>query len=105
MTKLFIDDIRECPEGFSCARTSSDAIDWVKKNGCPDFISFDHDLGGEDTTMAFVNWFIGGVLDKEIVLPKDFRYNIHSANPVGSENLRSKLENLLAFLDGSEVIY
>lgn len=95
---LYIDDIRS-PKGTfdKITRTSAETIQCMKINGCPTYISFDHDLGGEDTAMKIINWMIDYDLDNPGFIPKGFEYNIHSANPVGKENIDSLLKSYLKF--------
>lgn len=59
----------------------------LAQHGMPHLISLDHDLGGDDTTIIFIKWCI----DNGYVPPKTF--NIHSANPVGRENLHWCMQN------------
>ena len=92
---LFIDDLREVSyisnivspfveSDWKVCRTSSDAISCVIEHGIPEFISFDHDLGEEDTVMVFLKkWTVLFPLNK---FPD---YYIHSSNPVGKENIES----------------
>ena len=87
--KLWIDDIRPAPAGWVWAKTSGMALS-ILNDYHVDEISFDHDLGGEDTAYP-VACFIeeqayGGVNNKMI-------WHIHSANPVGVKNIRSAMEN------------
>lgn len=98
MTKLFIDDIRE-PKGkdFVVIRSYSDAIYYMRQNGCPKFISFDHDLG-DNVRSGFdiAKWMVERDLnDKGTFIPNEFTYNVHSANPVGSQNITGLLNNYL----------
>ena len=59
MNRLFIDDLRQPPDELWVAvRSSTQAINWLTKHGCPTEISFDHDLGGDDTAMQVVHWMI-----------------------------------------------
>lgn len=95
--KLFIDDIRN-KDGWEIARSSLEAISFIKANGIPSVISFDHDLGGDDTSMVFINEMITLVLDAELKLPSNFSYIVHSANPVGAENIKSKMDSFLRFI-------
>lgn len=100
--KLFLDDERFPPgediSGWVICRTSAGAIDFVKTCGWPSFISFDHDLGGDDTAMTFVDWITTQVLDEgRANLP--FDYFVHSQNPIGAENIQVKLDNLSYFLE------
>lgn len=96
---LFLDDERfpgaSAPKHTIIARSSAEAIDAVQKFGCPQHIDFDHDLGDDDTSIKFINWFIEAVLDDLIVIPQRFTYAIHSQNPVGRDNINSKMEGLL----------
>lgn len=95
---LFIDDVRDLEyidtshtSEWHVARNSNDAIRLVSKYGLPTFISFDHDLGGADTSMRFLRWLEHdtGWLDK---CPPP-RYRVHSSNPVGSQNIISFMES------------
>jgi len=89
---MFIDDIRPCPDRFDDAvRSSDEAIAMMGRDGCPRFISFDHDLGGDDTAMRVVNWMIEKDMDEPGWIPEPFNWDVHSANPVGKENINSKL--------------
>src|SRR5574343_1662990 len=110
---LFIDDERFPPEksvrDFAIARTSQEAINMMKEYVCPEFISFDHDLGGDDTAVIVVNWMINKDLDRrsygidDLFIPNDFQFDVHSQNPVGAKNIRELLNSYLTFrksLDG-----
>ena len=99
MIKLFIDDLRNpINDEWIVVRSSQEAIEWLSKNGIPDCISFDHDLGGEDTAIVIVNWMIERLLDEHLVFPKGFTYIVHSANPVGRENIIGKVEGIIKHL-------
>ena len=86
---LYIDDIRtpqlQC---WAIARSSQEAMDWVDKNGIPDIISFDHDLGGDDTVMVFLKKFVEKYPDGYKI-----KYYIHSANPIGRLNIQSFIDS------------
>jgi len=94
--KLWLDDqwdepempFRHPTEDFTPARSSAEAIQLVEEKGIPTFISFDHDLGGEDKAIAFINWLTEMHYDE--VVPD---YQIHSANPPGRDNIRAKMES------------
>jgi hypothetical protein len=92
---MYLDDIRNpFDKGFMICRSSQDAISCVEKHGMPIFISFDHDLGGDDTSMKFIHWLSNQLADGNLKFPKEFMYYIHSANPVGKENIRGLMTNL-----------
>lgn len=60
-------------------------------------ISFDHDLGGDDTAMVVVKRLIELDMDADgSFIPRDFTFHVHSANPVGGENIRALLAQYLA---------
>jgi hypothetical protein len=85
--KLYLDDIRNPPNSdYVVARSSEEAIIICKAQGMPDFMSLDHDLGGEDTTMVFLHRLVQEVWNGTDDPPQ---YQIHSANPVGSKNIES----------------
>lgn len=85
---------------------------WITKNGLPDGICFDHDLGydivlekmstgmsktkaqkerrGTKTGMDCAKWLVEYCLDNKLPLPP---YNIQSANPAGKENIDGLLKS------------
>jgi len=92
---LFLDDLRELsyigPKDISewkIARSSSEAIGIIKEFGFPEFISFDHDLGEDDTATGFLKCWICEFPD--VPFPK---YAIHSSNPIGSANIKSFIDS------------
>ena len=91
MYRMFIDDIRNPPPGdWVVVRSSSEALEYIQTNGMPEFISFDHDLGGDDTTMVFLRSLVKSLWDGTNNIPD---YTVHSANPVGSKNIVSFMES------------
>jgi hypothetical protein len=85
--KLYIDDVRPCPDGFILAKSSREAITIVELRGLPEYISFDHDLGEDDSSMVFLKW-LSNYIDNP-----SFNYTVHSANPVGRDNIISFIES------------
>jgi hypothetical protein len=90
---------------------------WITENGMPGFISFDHDLADEHYTpekywsnyeaskayqdaqnyqektgMDCAKWLADYCMDNNTILPK---FYVHSANPVGADNIRRFLNNFL----------
>lgn len=92
--KLFIDDERYPvhENEWTVARDFDDACFLVIKQGIPNQISFDHDLGQGPTGAAFANWLINYMLDNNIKFPKNFQYFVHSQNPIGAQNIRGKID-------------
>ena len=91
-----------------------DFVEWIEVNGLPEMISFDHDLG-EDLAMDLVSngvnkkvartikrdsksgydaakWLVDDSIDNDMDLPM---FGVHSANPVGAENIRRLLTNYM----------
>lgn len=90
--KLWIDDqiedpntpARHIPDGFIGAASSYDAMILVKVKGLPAYIDFDHDLGGEDTSMKFLNKLVEMYPNGPVP-----EFQVHSQNPIGTRNIIS----------------
>lgn len=99
--KLFLDDLRNPANAdwdWVIVRSSEEAMQVLHNHGMPRFISFDHDLGGEDTAIIFILKMIDMCLDDPSTkFPRD--YFVHSANPVGAENIRGLMDCFIKFLD------
>ena len=92
--RLFIDDIRQpASPGWVVARSSEEAKTIVLEYGMPATISFDHDLGGDDTAFKFMWWLINGHLDEKWNLITVQSVQIHSANPEGARKLIALWDN------------
>jgi len=99
--KLFIDDERTPPNNtWTVVRSYEEAIKKIKEKGSPDFISFDHDLGLGKTGDDFAKWLIDQHLDGNIQFKNNFKFKVHSANPVGKENITKRLNNFLKHIRG-----
>ncbi len=124
---LFLDDIRMPidasgytkesmfeTESWEIVRNFQEFVDFINKNGLPDFISFDHDLADEhytpeeywhdyEVSKAYqesqnykektgydcAKWLIEYCMDNNKSLPG---FYCHSMNPVGKDNIISILE-------------
>src|ERR1044071_4353893 len=94
--KLFLDDLLDPPNGLSwwIARSYEEAVTLVQKHGFPEHVSFDHDLGDGPTGMDFAHYMIEIDLDHGI-MPKNFTYTVHSANPIGEKNIEALLDGYI----------
>lgn len=91
MYQLFLDDLRMPPKDgrtWIIARSMADAIHCIDTLGMPVHISFDHDLGNNvPSGKDLANWLVDYIMDhKYTVIP--FTWQVHSANPVGADNIR-----------------
>ncbi len=102
--RMYIDDLRTpSPEemvanDYVIVRSSQKAIDYIEEHGLPAFISFDHDLGRDDTAMKLVNFIVDSLLDDKFSMDQDFDFKIHSANPIGAANIDAKMRNIIKFM-------
>lgn len=95
--RLYIDDIRTPKSKFDLiTRSSKETIEFLKNNVCPNYISFDHDLGGDDTSIPIIKFLVNLDMDMDgQYIPYDFDFNVHSANPVGAANIESYINSYL----------
>lgn len=100
MIKLYLDDLRPIPNEFIGVRSYTEFINYINQNGLPDFISFDHDLGLEESGFDCAKWLVNYCLDKKIGLPE---FTVHSQNPVGKKNIESLLNNFIKSNDSNSL--
>ncbi len=92
MKKLYLDDIRNPKsKGWTVVRNYEEFVQYIDQNGLPDEISFDHDLG-EDVKTGYdcAKWLCEYCWMNGIPIPP---YNVHSANPVGRDNIIGTLKS------------
>lgn len=102
MKKLYLDDLRPLPnDSYFLVRSYDEAVNYVKQNGIPNFISFDHDLGvNENDNLLpsgydFAKWLVEMDMENIFIFPNDFSFFVHSANPIGKTNIETYLNNYL----------
>jgi len=100
--KMFLDDERFPAEesGWDICRSFDEAVAFVKTNGIPAMISFDHDLGTGKTGHDFAKWLCEHMLDNHI--EPTFAYYVHSQNPIGKANIEGLLEAFFRSQDSGE---
>lgn len=110
---LFLDDLRNPGDvtwillphynDWIIVRSYDAAIKHVIEHGWPTFISFDHDLGdvefvdNEKSGYTFANWLVEYSLDGN-TMPVDFKFTVHSKNPIGAKKITSLLENYMKYV-------
>ena len=87
---LYLDDIRQTPENFERVYDYDEFVNFINKNGVPEFISFDHDLGEGKTGFDCAKFLVEFCLDNGV---SDINFQVHSQNPVGKENIEKLLDN------------
>ena len=110
--KLFLDDIRTIDmvydktmeSDFDIVRTYEEFITYINKNGLPNFISFDNDLGlGKNGKVAPDGFAAAKWLVYESGLDlKNLEFKVHSANPVASKQIKGLLNNYIKYLKTTE---
>lgn len=124
MKRLFLDDVRipvDCVlymrdgriylEEWDIVRNYDDFVNYIKDNGIPDIISFDHDLADEHYSPVMndedkynqlyvhfkektgndcAKWLCEYCVKNGLPLPE---YRVHSMNPVGRDNIISTLKS------------
>lgn len=111
-TEIYKLDINE----WNVVRSYQEFVDYIEKEGVPDFISFDHDLSDEHySTKMYENndsynelykdfkektgydcakWLLNYCSLNSLPIPE---FNIHSMNPVGRENIKNIFESYKKF--------
>ena len=102
-----VSDLNIYHEEWDIVRSHGQFVKWIEKNGLPDLISFDHDLGmvqewkiidewfdidnnREYTGMDSAKWLVDYCIDNDLKLPD---FIVHSANPSGYENINGLLKS------------
>lgn len=129
---LWLDDVRDPFKSYWVERYSpigtdveinwvasyNDFVNYVKEEGVPDGVCFDHDLGEEYIKFYFENgghenppnpldgtfveksgydaakWLCDYCYDNKLPIPP---YNIQSSNPVGKQNIDSYIKNFIKY--------
>lgn len=118
----YLDEAKTVPDGFASidwVLNYEQFVKWIEKYGLPTAISFDHDLADEHYTpeeywhpyevsksyqdaqtyqektgMDCAKWLVEYCMDNSKTLPK---FYVHSANPVGADNILGILNNYNKF--------
>ena len=78
--------------------TVEGAIDWIERNGCPNFISFDNDLKRELEGKDLAKWLVNKDLDENgAFIPEDFEFFVHSQNIEAKKSIYSLLNEYFSF--------
>ena len=88
--RVWLDDVRAMPAGFDVhVKTAPEAIQLIRTNEVQS-ISLDHDLG--DIANAGTGYDVACEIEKRVTEGhKPPRWMVHSANPVGRDNMIAAL--------------
>lgn len=107
--KLFLDDVRSIAmvysnfteDDFIIVRNFNDFKSTIIEKGLPSFISFDNDLGLDESGeiapdgYAAAKWL---VYESGLNL-RNLQFKVHSANPVASQQIQGLLDNYIRYLN------
>ncbi|MCR6641680.1 MAG: hypothetical protein NVV82_22485 [Sporocytophaga sp.] len=85
---------------FDVVRNYDDFVNYIKNNGLPDFISFDNDLGLDESGEVGADGYAEAkrlVYESGIDL-RNLKFKVHSANPVAAIQIEGLLRNYMKFL-------
>jgi hypothetical protein len=91
--KLYVDDAREAPTGWTVARTFEEAMQRIASGKVTE-LSLDHDLGAEGTETGYdiLKMIERAMMQVGFVPPEKIK--IHTANPAGYRNMKLALESI-----------
>ncbi|WP_431028144.1 cyclic-phosphate processing receiver domain-containing protein [Lysinibacillus sp. LZ02] len=102
---LYVDDLRDCPEGFTIARNVEEAIRYIENHRIH-ILSLDHDLGEDENGSLLPNGYdlVKYICEKGL---RADRIYIHTDNGVGRENMFHTLKaaQRRGFIDKDIEIY
>lgn len=91
--KVFLDDVRDAPDGWRRAYTVREAIALLEAGGVTD-VSLDHDLGDEATCGTGYDvlvWIEEAVATRGLVPP---RIAVHSANVAARQRMMLAVQSI-----------
>lgn len=89
--RLWLDDLRPAPDGWTHARTAAEAMALLA-HGDVEEVSLDHDLGPEEAGPGYA---VAAWIEEAAAFGRipPLRWSVHSANPVGRERMAAALES------------
>jgi Cyclic-phosphate processing Receiver domain len=95
--KVWLDDVREAPDGWVHVTTPGEAIELLR-SGEVEEISLDHDLGLATPESERTGYDVLAWLEEAVATcPWNHRVpviHIHSANPVGSQRMEQAIKSI-----------
>jgi hypothetical protein len=97
---LYIDDERNprvSTRNWVIARSGEQVFAILREKGCPEFVSFDNDLGEEIEGYDIAKFLVEQDLNNPGYIPDNFHFIVHSANIIAGKSIWALLTNYLAF--------
>jgi hypothetical protein len=90
--KIFLDDIRNAPEGWHRCYWPDEVIDLLKTKEVT-HLSLDHDLGDDDKGTGYdvLKWLENAVYNGLVPLPE---IEIHTANPAARKRMLAAVKSI-----------
>ena len=96
--KIYLDDYRPCPPGWTLAKTAPEAIELLKR-GDVEEVSLDYDLGDYRDDLAYTGRAVAAFIARgahDGTLPR-LTWHVHSNNADGCEIMRRMLDKADTF--------
>lgn len=99
MMKLWLDDVRPAPDGWTHVKTAEEAIAALA-TGMVEAASLDHDLGPSDAGTGYdvLVWVEKAMAERAWYGPLP-RLHVHSANPVGRNRMIVAIHSIRELYD------
>lgn len=90
--KVYLDDMREAPEGWIAVRWPEDAIQLLETGKVTE-LSLDHDLGDDERGTGYdvILWIEEKVITEGFLPPS---IKVHSANPAAREKMETGIASI-----------
>lgn len=98
--KLYLDDERACPEGWTLAKTAEEAIFLLETEKVEE-ISLDHDLGDTDHDPEWTGYTVLLHIESKVVWDDTYhapRIKIHTANSGARPKMEAGVANIEKYM-------
>ena len=98
--KLYLDDGRECPEGWSLVNTAEEAILILESNNVEE-VSLDHDLGDKDHDPEQTGYTVLLHIESKVVWDDTYhapQIHIHTANSAARPRMEAAVASIERYM-------
>jgi hypothetical protein len=99
--KLYLDDERDCPQGWSLVKTAADAI-YMLDSIPVEEISLDHDLGDTEHDPEWTGYTVLLHIESKVVWEEDYHapvIKIHTANPGARPKMEAGVASIERYME------